>query len=100
MTLTLLLTGVPLPVSAVPVETGKVGPTFNLPELALLQRLNDITTKTFDNELDKVLPVDLHALEVPTEDNIVGQGDGVVVELEGVDCILKDFWKKDESPRQ
>ena len=35
------------------------------------------------NEFDKVLPVDQPALEEPHND-IVGQGDGVVVELEGV----------------
>ena len=65
MTLTLILVGAPLPVSAVMVETSKVGPTFNLPEFALLQRLKDITAKTFDNELEKDLPVDQPALEVP-----------------------------------
>ena len=35
------------------------------------------------NEFDKVLPVDQPALE-EQHNNIVGQGDGVVVELEGV----------------
>ena len=69
-----------LPVTAVLVETSKAGPTLNLPKVALLERLKDITTETFD-ELDKILPVDQPALEEPHDDDMVGQGYGVVVEL-------------------
>ena len=47
-------------------------------------------TQTFHNELNKVFSAGESALEEPHDDDVVGQGDGVVVELEGVGVGERD----------
>ena len=72
------------PGATLPVTAGLDGTTLNLPEVALLKRLKDVAAETFDDELDKVFPVDQPSLEKPNDDDMVGKGECVVVELEGV----------------
>merc|ERR1719186_436843 len=81
----LLQAAAPLSVAAVLVQTGQAATAlFSLPEISLLEWLEDITTEAFDNELNEVLSVDKSALEEPHDDDMVGKRHGVVVELERV----------------
>ena len=74
-------TRAPNPVAAVLVQTGQ---TLLLPEVALFERLQNVTSKTLHYELYKIFSLGQSALEEPHDDDMVGEGDGVVVELEGV----------------
>ena len=93
----LLQTGGPLPAARVLVETGKT-PFLPGPEVALFKGLQDVAVQTFDDELDKILPVGQSALEKPHYDHMVCKGDSVVVELEGV-CVGKSDCKHHEKLR-
>jgi hypothetical protein len=55
-----------------------------LPKVALLERLQHVLSETLDDEPDALLPEWQPALEEPHDDDVVGEGDCVVVELEGV----------------